>query len=943
MSLEQAVQSLTQITENLLVEVNTRKLDLDAASSAAEESAISAATSATNASGSATTASNMASVTTTKATEASASATAAATSATNASAGASTATVKAAEALASANEAANIAGTVGVSSASVDGTGHLLITRNNNTVLDAGYVVGPVGPTGSQGEIGPQGIQGDKGDSFTVDATGLFAGRSSYDATPEGFSYLSTDTSELYIRQGVSGWSGAVPFGKGDTGATGPAGPVGPAGTTTWTGITDRPAVIAAGATQAEARTAISLDNVDNTSDANKPVSAAAQTALNLKANLASPALTGTPTAPTAAVNTNTTQLATTAFVNAEIANDAAPIAHVGSGGTAHTNVVAAGAAGFMSGADKTKLDGIAAGAQVNVVTSVAAKTGAVTLVKGDVGLGNVDNTSDASKPVSTATQTALNLKANLASPTFTGVAVAISSPASTGIAALSGSNPGYESMAQGSGDTAGAATIAFHRPSNHAVHFGLDTDNKLKVGGWSLGSTTYAIYHEGNKPTKGDVGLGNVDNTADTAKPVSTAQQAALNLKANLASPALTGTPTAPTAADGTSTTQLATTAFVQGAVGGYLSKSSTGGTLVLTATEASNPVIGINGALTSNLIVEIPVAAKRIYSIYNTTTGAFTVTIKHTGLTPAVLVAQGKRNIVYSNGVGVYDAITDFDAIALTGASTAATAAVGTNTTQIATTAFVNAEIASDIATKANLASPALTGVPTAPTAAVGANTTQLATTAFVNAEIANDAPTKTGGGASGTWPISISGQASRLDGSVQTIRTTLAGSTGNDYNNSALEVRGDGNSLVPAIGFHQPGKYAGVLQQQGDGWFAFLSQGLGAYQSLRVAELSASGNVTAYSDIRLKTDLIKIPDALNKVTSLNGYTYTRTDTGVRQTGVIAQELIEVLPEAVSTAGEHMSVAYGNMAGLLIEAIKELNEKVTVLTARVAELEAR
>lgn len=63
----------------------------------------------------------------------------------------------------------------------------------------------------------------------------------------------------------------------------------------------------------------------------------------------------------------------------------------------------------------------------------------------------------------------------------------------------------------------------------------------------------------------KADVGLGSVDNTADTAKPVSTAQQTALNLKANLVSPALTGTPTAPTAAAATNTTQLATTAFVQ------------------------------------------------------------------------------------------------------------------------------------------------------------------------------------------------------------------------------------------------------------------------------------------------------------------------------------------------------------------------------------------
>jgi hypothetical protein len=58
-------------------------------------------------------------------------------------------------------------------------------------------------------------------------------------------------------------------------------------------------------------------------------------------------------------------------------------------------------------------------------VDSVAGKTGVVTLVKADVGLGNVDNTSDADKPVSTATQTALDLKANLASPTFTGTPTA--------------------------------------------------------------------------------------------------------------------------------------------------------------------------------------------------------------------------------------------------------------------------------------------------------------------------------------------------------------------------------------------------------------------------------------------------------------------------------------------------------------------------------------
>lgn len=72
--------------------------------------------------------------------------------------------------------------------------------------------------------------------------------------------------------------------------------------------------------TAATMRTNLGLGNVNNTSDANKPVSTAQQTALDLKANLAAPTFTGVPAAPTAAPGTNTTQLATTAFV---VAGDA--------------------------------------------------------------------------------------------------------------------------------------------------------------------------------------------------------------------------------------------------------------------------------------------------------------------------------------------------------------------------------------------------------------------------------------------------------------------------------------------------------------------------------------------------------------------------------------------------------------------------------------------
>ena len=99
------------------------------------------------------------------------------------------------------------------------------------------------------------------------------------------------------------------------------------------------------------------------------------------------------------------------------------------------------------------------------------------------------------------------------------------------------------------------------------------------------------------------------------------------------------------------------------------------------------------------------------------------------------------------------------------LKGSAGALAAASATDVPELPQSKITN--LVSDLAAKAPLASPALTGTPTAPTAAVGTNTTQVATTAFVNAEIANDAPSKTGTGASGTWGIDITGNANTVDG--------------------------------------------------------------------------------------------------------------------------------------------------------------------------------
>ena len=93
-------------------------------------------------------------------------------------------------------------------------------------------------------------------------------------------------------------------------------------------------------------------------------------------------------------------------------------------------------------------------------------------------------------------------------------------------------------------------------------------------------------------------------------------------------------------------------------------------------------------------------------------------------------------------------------------------------------------------------------------------------------------------------------------------------------------------------------------------------------------------AGGNITAYSDRRLKTDIVNIPNALNKVSELNGVTFTRVDTGKRNTGLIAQELLKVLPESVFGSEEELySVDYGSVIGLLVEAIKELKSEIDTL----------
>lgn len=106
------------------------------------------------------------------------------------------------------------------------------------------------------------------------------------------------------------------------------------------------------------------------------------------------------------------------------------------------------------------------------------------------------------------------------------------------------------------------------------------------------------------------------------------------------------------------------------------------------------------------------------------------------------------------------------------------------------------------------------------------------------------------------------------------------------------------------------------------------------------INAVAITASSNITAYSDETLKDNVQTIKNALEKVSSLRGVEFDRKDLegNPHQIGVIAQEVEKIIPEVVITDSNGIkSVAYGNLVGLLIEAIKEQQEEINTLKVQL------
>ena len=96
-----------------------------------------------------------------------------------------------------------------------------------------------------------------------------------------------------------------------------------------------------------------------------------------------------------------------------------------------------------------------------------------------------------------------------------------------------------------------------------------------------------------------------------------------------------------------------------------------------------------------------------------------------------------------------------------------------------------------------------------------------------------------------------------------------------------------------------------------------------------------LEVSGDITAFatlawSDARLKENVEPLQDCLAKINQMQGVSYTFKPSGKKQVGLIAQEVLDIIPEVVELENDYYSVSYPNLVAVLIEAVKELSSRV-------------